>query len=343
MCLIAGPKSRSDLGHKQVVLARLARSKMDVNWLLEDLHFYNESTIELPLELLEIIFHLAAAECRRFCYTLCSVSTWGRTIALRHLLVSLIIKGPESNFLAVQIVAGNILHQPSHLIPSDLIQTIWMPYIADSLVFIFESCKNLKNLAIDWRSFDHLVEAACGRHPWRVLSDAALWQEQNLSLLIFTTTDISSARLSQVKMIESRFASNLGPSKFPIFSRITHLRLMPLISYYHQLHFPLLTCLTHLALPYHDDSISQGQCDWLLESPTFKIKMLVIMIFTDILSETQQAQAMSAIRKWRKMNNRLYGYSTTSLDTEKEWLERTKGGESIWEGAIRYTEQNREL
>ena len=80
----------------------------------------------------------------------------------------------------------------------------------------------------------------------------------------------------------------------------------------------------------------------MLESPTAKIKMLVIMIFTDILSETQQAQAMSGIRKWRKMNNRLYGYST-SLDTEKEWLEGTKGGESIWEGAVRYTEQNREL
>ena len=67
------------------------------------------------------------------------------------------------------------------------------------------------------------------------------------------------------------------------------------------------------------------------------------MIFTDILSETQQARAKSGIKKWRKMNNRLYGYSTTSLDTEKEWLEGTKGGESIWEAAVRYTEQNHEL
>ena len=317
---------------------------MDVDRLpgfFEDLHFHDESTIELPLELLEVIFHLAAVECRRFCYTLCSVSTWGRTIALRHLLVSLIIKGPESNFLAVQIVAGNILHQPSHLILSDLIQNIWMPHIADSLVFIFDSCKNLKNLATDWRSFDHLVEAACGRHPWRVLSDAALWQKQDLSLLIFTTAHVSSTRLSQVKMLESRLASNPDPSKSPIFSRITHLRLMPLISYYHQLHFPLLTCLTHLALPYHDISISQGH--WLLEGPNSKIKMVVIVIFTDILSETQQARAKSGIKKWRKMNNRLYGYSTTSPDTEKEWLEGTKGGESIWEAAVRYTEQDHEL
>lgn len=67
------------------------------------------------------------------------------------------------------------------------------------------------------------------------------------------------------------------------------------------------------------------------------------MIFTDILSEAQQAQAKSGIKKWRKMNNRLYAYATTSLDTEKEWLEGTKGGESIWEGAVRYTEQNLEL
>ncbi|KIJ94052.1 hypothetical protein K443DRAFT_684074 [Laccaria amethystina LaAM-08-1] len=317
---------------------------MDVDWLpdfFEDLHFHNESTIELPLELLEIILHLAAAECRHFCYTLCSVSTWGRTIALRHLLVSLMIKGPESNFRAVQIVAGNILHQPSHLIPSDLIRDIWIPYITDSLVFLFDSCKNLKNLATHWRSFDHLVEAACGRHPWRVLSNAALWQEQNLSLLIFTTKHVPSTRLSQGKMLESRLASNPDPSKFPIFSRITHLRFMPLISYYHQLHFPLLTSLTHLALPYHDTSISQGH--WLLEGANSKIKMLVIVIFTDVLSETQRAQAKSGIKQWRKMNNRLYAYSTTSLDTEKEWFEGRKGGQSIWEAAVRYTEQNLEL
>lgn len=315
---------------------------MDVDWLPEDLHFHNESTIELPLELLEIIFHLAAAECRRFCYTLWSVSTRGRTIALRHLLVSLMIKCPESNFRAVQIVAGNILHQPSHLTPSDLIQNIWMPHVADSLVFLFDSCKNLKNLATDWRSFEHLIEAACGSHPWRVLSDAALWQEQDLSLLIFTTTHISSARLSQIKMLESRFnASNPDSSKFPIFSRITHLRLTPLIAYYHQLHLPLLPCLTHLALPYHDNSIHHGH--YLLESANSQIKMVVIVIFTDILSEAQQAQAKSGIKKWRKMNNRLYAYATTSLDTEKEWLEGTKGGESIWEGAVRYTEQNLEL
>jgi len=320
---------------------------MDVDWLpnfFKALHPHNESTIELPLELLEIIFHLAAAKCRHFCYTLCSVSTWGRTIALCHLLVSLMIKDPESNFRAVQIVAGNILHQPSHLIPSDLIQNIWMPYITDSLVFLFDSCKNLKNLATHWQSFDHLVEAACGRHPWRVLSDAALWHEQDLSLLIFTTLRIiASTRLSQGKMLESRFASNPDPSKLPIFSRITHLQFTPFkfILYYHQLHFPLLTCLTHLALPYHDASVSQGR--WPLESAYPRIKMLVIVIFTDILSETKRAQAKSGIKQWRKMDNRVYAYSTTSLDTEKEWLEGTKGGQSIWEGAVRYTEQNLEL
>ncbi|EDR15975.1 uncharacterized protein LACBIDRAFT_321086 [Laccaria bicolor S238N-H82] len=310
---------------------------MDVDWLPEDLHFHNESTIELPLELLEIIFHLAAAECRRFCYTLCSVSTWGRIIALRHLLVSLMIKGPGSNFQAVQIVAGNILHQPSQLTPSDLIQNIWMPYVSDSLVFLFDSCKNLKNLATDWRSFDHLVEAACGGHPWRVLSDAALWQEQDLSLSISTTEHISSASLSQFRIFEGRFAD---ASKFPIFSRITHLRLTSLITYCHRLRFPLLTCLTHLALPYHGDITSRINC--LLERNS-KIKMLVIVTFTDVLSETQQARVESGIKQRRMMDNRIYAYPTTSLDTEKEWLEGTTGGRSIWEGAVRYTEQNLRL
>jgi len=71
------------------------------------------------------------------------------------------------------------------------------------------------------------------------------------------------------------------------------------------------------------------------------LEMMVVILMIDSLDEGEQQKVESFIldKRHAQKGSLLYRYSTLSLDVQMEWFEETKGGLSIWERAIQYTER----
>lgn len=286
--------------------------------------------IQLPHELIETIFHFAAAVSEDFCRSICRLSTWTRALAQRHLFVTLTIKNSRSHFRALQISAGNILHQPSQLIPGAIVRNIWMNHVAESFVFIFENCPNLKNLAIRCLEFMHLTRAS-SRTALIPLSNEAMSRKQDLHLLFIIEEGVTSHTLHL-------FQTMTHPSSF-IFPRITRLR-WTFTKNYAAIPLSKFTLLTHLALPYIALQFDAFELSRLLDA-TQHLKMLVMILMVDRLHERERRDVENYIKMKRCMSDpeeRLYGYPMSSQEVQMEWLEETQGGLDIWERAIQYTE-----
>ena len=289
--------------------------------------------IELPHELIEIIFHFAAADSEDFRRSICQLSTWTRALARHYLFVTLTITNPRSHFRALQISAGNILHQPTQLVPGATVRNIWMDHFAESFVFIFENCPNLKNLAIRCHTFMRLAHAS-SETALIPLSHKAMSRKQDLHLLFIIEEHVAS-------LVINLFRIMTHPSSF-IFPRITRLR-WTWTGDYTAIPLSRFSLLTHLALPYiasRFDTFEEA-LPRLLDA-TQHLKMLVMILMVDRLHEWERRDVENYIKMKRCMSDseeRLYGYPASSQEAQTEWLEETKGGLDIWERAVQYTEQ----
>ena len=282
--------------------------------------------IQLPHELIEIIFRFAAADSEDFCRSICELSTWTRALAQCHLFVTLTITDPSSHFRALQISAGNILHQPSQLVPGTIVQNIWIDHFAESFVCIFENCPNLKNLAICYGTFPCLAHAP--------LSNEAMSRKQDLHLLFIVKGYVASESVNLFQTLRD-------PGSF--IPRITRLRFSWALCYMPLIPLSRLSFLTHLALPC--DALDLEAIEETLPpvlDAAQHLKMLVMIVMIDRLLEWDRRDVEEYIKMRRCTSNpeeRLYGYAMLSQEIQTEWLEETKGGLDIWERAVQYTEQ----
>jgi hypothetical protein len=285
-------------------------------------------SMQLPRDLIETIFHFAAANSKDFCDSICKVSTWSRSLAQCYLFVTLTITDAKSHFQALQITTGNIPHQPSQLTPGALVQNIWMDHFAESFVYIFGNCPNLRNLAIWCHMFESLANAS-NQAAIKRLSEEAISRTQELHLFFIThencgwTADLFSAAKNSF-----------------IFPKIKRLQFSQTWDY-RLFHFSSFSLLTHLALPCSDMRCHTFDgIDRLLKSAK-NLEMLVVILMIDSLDEGERQKVENFILDKRHAQNEslLYGYSTLSLDVQTGWFEETKGGLSVWERAIQYTER----
>jgi hypothetical protein len=65
--------------------------------------------------------------------------------------------------------------------------------------------------------------------------------------------------------------------------------------------------------------------------------MLVVVIVKDVVQGVDREELEEWVRGVRKTDRRLYVLEGHSLHFRDEWEEEMRGGESIWERAIRYT------
>ena len=208
-----------------------------------------------------------------------------------------------------------------------------MDHFAESFVFIFENCPNLKNLAIRCPAFMRLTGAS-SRTALIPLSNEAMSRKQDLHLLFIIEEHVASATLNW-------FQTMRHPSSF-ILSRITRLR-WTWTGNYTAIPLSRFTLLTHLALPYIASQFHtfEEALPRLLDA-TQHLKMLVMILMVERLHEWERRDVENYIKMKRCMSDpeeRLYGYPASSQEAQTEWLEETKGGLDIWERAVQYTKQ----
>ena len=166
----------------------------------------------------------------------CKVCTWSRSLAQCYLFVTLTITDAKSHFWALQIATGNIHRWPSQLTTGALIQNIWMDHFAESFVYTFRGCPNLRNLAIWCHMFESLADAL-DQTSLKHLLEKAISRKQEINLFFIADKNCGHS----TDLISTAKNSFIFPKiKRLQFSQIWDYRLF---------HFSSFSLLTHLALP----------------------------------------------------------------------------------------------
>jgi hypothetical protein len=128
--------------------------------------------------------------------------------------------------------------------------------------------------------------------------------------------------------------------KTPIFDRITHICITNVSSYGTAIHgLDQFSRLSHVSLPYclrsqHD---TRDLYDFLeLQS----LKMLVIALDVDVVLKGHWKKLGRWVRKARETDGRVYLVECGGMSVfREEWNNEVRGGESIWDRAVRYTDE----
>ena len=279
----------------------------------------------LPLELVHHIFNIAAASSRRSCLDICLVASWAHGIARPHLFRAIVIEDAITfnNFMESVV---NPLYKPAvtntHLTGQSLVNGVWCQGYwsqPSSLFRVFNVCDNVTHLAMDGSAFGYLF--------------------RRLSRLFGSiSNDIKGQDLHLVIM---GYYVYINPSrKTPIFDRITHICITDVSSYGTAIHgLDQFSRLSHVSLPYclrsqHD---TRDLYDFLeLQS----LKMLVIALDVDIVRKGHWKKLGRWVRKARETDGRVYLVECGGMSVfREEWNNEVRGGESIWDRAVRYTDE----
>ncbi|KIM77997.1 hypothetical protein PILCRDRAFT_11653 [Piloderma croceum F 1598] len=293
----------------------------------------------LPTELVYHVFHLASASSRTSCLAICLVASWARRIALPNLFHTVVIKDDTaySEF-------ENYLSNPSYVlpnssvIPTSLVNGVWMegaePWQCNRMSSVFEACENITHLALQKEFFYQLVRSSSPlvglRHGEKRISPRALARNQDLHITVMDARSIDWV-LTEHYQVEVGYRS-------PIFDKVTHLRLAVIDSYKMLIGLACFSRLSHISVPYYLDGFHKARhLQHILELKS--LKMLVIAVATDIIREASWKRLEKWVRKTRETDGRVYLVKPSSVYIRDEWEAETRGGESIWDRAVRYTDE----
>lgn len=283
-----------------------------------------------PLELVCHIFCQAAAVSRHSCLSLCLVSSWARHVALPHLLHTVVIKSHLSNSQFRRCLQGPA-YMPSGpaFRAAPLVRNIWMEAVSDGVLSVFNTCDNIEHLAVTDGAFLWLMHAsspfAMNSRFSKKISQSACTRDRDLHL-----TAINPGR----NWPHTNYSHNDATKTSPLFSKITHIHFVNLSSSQNHWDMSPFTRLSHLAIPL---------CDWLLNDSRLQhllqlqsLSMLVAVITEDLNNGSVAKRSVATIRK---VDSRLHLVESHchSPDIQSEWEVEMRGGESVWERAIRYT------
>ncbi|KAF8876164.1 hypothetical protein BD779DRAFT_1561263 [Infundibulicybe gibba] len=219
----------------------------------------------LPLELLHMIFLQAAESSTSSCYALCRVSSWLRHLALPLLYRTVSVDCIERlDAFDRSITSIPLAYSPSsEFRPADAVRHLWVPFDFDpeTLKRVMRHCGNLTHLATQLRDLVRLSDATTcpsgdGEHAG--------------------TGDL------HVVLLQTR-ASHASPvycypgGIYPLFDRITHLRLEDPIHPAVALAIVDMPCLTHLAAPYEDVDKSLSWAFHKIADTSVEVFVLVLM------------------------------------------------------------------
>ena len=266
----------------------------------------------LPIELVNHILDIAASSSRHSCLDICLVASWTRRIARPHLFHTVIDGFRRSQgFMRQAAQPPYPTATDSQLTAGSLVSGIWSRYRSNNSFHVFKSCDNVAHLALDTLS-------------WQWLSNATMSRNQNVQLLVIDPGGTPET-------LSGRF---YGPN---VLARITHLRITIVDRYNTVTHLDNFSSLTHFSVSYclggtHD----ARELANLITLPS--LMMLVVALSVQAARRGHWKKLGKWVRKTRETDRRVYiveGCGPAQL--QEEWEDEVRGGESIWDRAVRYT------
>ncbi|PPQ84614.1 hypothetical protein CVT25_015711 [Psilocybe cyanescens] len=286
--------------------------------------------MDFPPELINEIFHYGCILSTSFSLALCQISSWTRRLALPYLYSTAVIKkhaNTRSLSLALTPKFTPICPPSPHFAPKDSVESLWVEAVSNTIVTIFRSCPNIRNIALPPDNVLWLAYASSQGNQSYTFLPINPSDKPNLHLLLTEAYDES---------ILTQFPyANIALNN-PFFDRITHLRIGKLGRYSALVDIAQYENLTHIAIPYHLPQ-KQSLSD-LPELFTFpSVMLLVVVILTDLLSAAKCEEAIAWVRNIRVSNPKVYAVTSQYHNLQAEWEEEVRRGVSIWDKAERFT------
>jgi hypothetical protein len=289
------------------------------------------------MEVVHHIFRLASARSRHACLDICLVASWAHHIALPYLFDTVMIKDLDTYSKFKKYVDPPVKLEGGFL-PSAAVSGVWMeegtryPHHRNILT-VFEACDNATHLALQLSFFYWLVRSSSPRVDLQEgenrVSRRALARNQDIHLTILDAQSFNWA-LREYHEVYAKDRS-------PIFDKVTHIRLTSIISYKTNISIDHFSRLSHLSLPYYRVGHHIAKhLEPLLELNS--LKMLVIAVAKDTTSAAHWKRLEKWVHKTRKMDNRVYLIERYSCYFRDEWEGEVRGGKSIWDEAVQYTD-----
>jgi hypothetical protein len=289
-----------------------------------------------PVELVNIIFTLAAESSRHTCLALCLVASWARQIALPHLFCTLVMKDHNVEF-DKYLADPPYMPVNTNIDAASLVKNVWMPsedYDTTELAIdIFENCPNITHMGLTIYRFYQLIYSTSPIHISylrRKVLGPAFDNYHDLHITILGATSFAWA-----------CRQNWNPNvllRSPLYDRTTRVRVETVDSYNmpykHRLHH--FSRLSHLSVPYyHATQHIVTRLDIFLELQS--LEMFVVAGVKKPLQQAQWKRLQEWVREKRKTDKRVFFVEIPAVDIQVEWEREMRGGESIWDQALRYT------
>ena len=291
----------------------------------------------LPVELVNVIFTLAAESSRHTCLDLCLVASWARQIALPHLFRTLVATDHGVKF-DKYLACPPYVPFNTKINAASLVENVWIPLeddgATDSVLDVFENCHNIMHLALTTHCFYKLISSTTSKLVTqtgkRKAPDPTLDDHRDLHLTMLGAS-------SFVWTFQQMWSPIV---RSPLYDRITHIRVETVNSYkipqrYRLYHF---SRLSHLSVPYYNSM--QHIAKHL--NVFLKLRSLEMFVVAGVRKPLQQAH-WKRLEEWvqatRKRDKRVFFVEVPAMDIQAEWEWEMRGGESIWDRAFRYTTQ----
>ncbi|PCH40812.1 hypothetical protein WOLCODRAFT_131539 [Wolfiporia cocos MD-104 SS10] len=313
-----------------------------------------QSTPELPLEILMDILETAAAISHDAAKTVSLVSSWARTLALPYVFCTIILR--RAPLTAVQISSATRspssprMTLPRHL--GQFVRNLWIEStsmtLATSDFDIFRICPNLESVALKSAMFNALAFQTMPMHR-----ETGVARENMFPSSIRHITLIKHTLRNEWRCLVDLRAPN--GNRF--LHNITHLHMLDMrISQY--VPHVFLPHLTHLAMPYLDlgNVLNRGALrlpDGVLEHRSLRMIVLTLdekkylrypWYGVEHYSHQAQTDEKSPRRNFADMklhlqraDERVYIvlWPEMGRDACQEWGMAARDGENIWDKALR--------
>lgn len=283
-------------------------------------------SIDLPAELIQYILHLGASSSRRFCLTLCIVSSWTRRLATPHLLHTVILSDNTAlDLFDRYITAPPFKPYSPDFNPASCVRNLWARASTDKLAPVLCACQHVTSLATT-----NMALALAMASPSSI-KNMAIYPPRRLTI-------INSRRGWSWITVLVEYGKNPSIPMHTFLRALTHLYIAHVDSFHLvAADFPNLT---HIAVGFNmQHATMPGNMAFFdsVQLEVLALEMLVLLVEDgDVL---RSKRFLRWLRERRGRCSCVYVVPKGRDITELEWSNEVDGGDSVWERAVKVTHE----
>ncbi|KAF4588892.1 hypothetical protein EYR40_010447 [Pleurotus pulmonarius] len=311
---------------------------------------------DFPREVVWHIFTLAARSSTSACKTLCLVNSWCYRLLLPYLFTTAVLPGSASvdKFLSMVSLhaklnghktAASLDHGALRRMlrrPFDSVRNLWMLQSHSRVWEMMALCYNAEHVAMDQTSFRLLICETTAFHSWIQIQEHQPLvgrRDRPLQILI-----VDANILWNKDILCARKEGYESPPAIDI----THIRLAARGSMLYSdrmLDISPFPRLTHFAIPLHlrDGPFFRARLKAQRAALTRLLDNSTLQMLVCILVDSpDRGVAWEWIRGIRKKYTNAYLVQSSGCPgggLQDEWESEVRGGESVWEKAVKYTQK----